>query len=59
MAKAKYFARNDAEKKFDDEIRETLLKFGTKTEMALYLQNQMILNELRRLSIGNSKHHLV
>lgn len=51
MNKTKYFARNEKEKKFDDEIRDTLLRFGDKAQMALYLQNQMILNELRRLSV--------
>lgn len=51
MHETKYFARNENEKNFDDEIRETLLRFGDKAQMALYLQNQMILNELRRLSV--------
>lgn len=51
MAKLKYFARSNKERKIDDKIRDTLLKSGSKAEMALFLQNQMILNELRRLSL--------
>lgn len=43
-----YYAGNEAEKKLDDQIRDTLIAEGNKVDMALFLQNQAILNMLRR-----------
>jgi len=44
-----YYARNEEEKRFDDQIRSVVYDKGTKTEMAIYLQNQTILNMLRHI----------
>lgn len=43
-----YYARNDADVKFDDWICANCMD-GSKTEMALYVQNQEILSMLRRI----------
>ena len=43
-----YYAGNDAERKFDNQIRNTVYNEGNKVDMALYLQNQAILNMLRQ-----------
>lgn len=45
----KYYARSEQEKEFDDEIRNAVYNDGTKAEMALYIQNQEILNLLRQI----------
>lgn len=42
-----YFARNEHERKFDDERRESIAKYGSKADRELYLQNQEILNIIR------------
>lgn len=55
MNKITYYARNKKEKDLDDQIRNALLNFGDKAQMAIYLQNQMILNELRRISTISDK----
>ncbi len=44
-----YYARNNEEREFDNEMRERIRKHGTKAEMALYIQNQEILNILRHI----------
>lgn len=45
----KYYARNEKEKKFDDRIRDAVCTEGSKADMALYIQNQAILNMIRRM----------
>ena len=45
----KYYAGNEKEKKFDDWIRDAVRMEGSKADMALYIQNQAILNMLRRM----------
>lgn len=47
--KIEYYTRNEQEKELDDWIRSAVYDNGTKAEMALYIQNQEILNLLRRL----------
>lgn len=49
MITSMYYARNKAEKGFDHEMREKVRRNGTKAEMALYIQNQAILNMLRHI----------
>lgn len=44
-----YFARNDEDRKLDDQIRDTIKASKTKSHMALYLQGQEELNLLRRI----------
>lgn len=48
----KYYARNEKEKKFDDWIRDIVRIEGSKADMALYIQNQAILNAIRRMEDG-------
>ena len=50
----KYYARSEADKRFDDQIRSNVKKGGDKAMMALYLQNQEILNLLRRMDIAKN-----
>ncbi|MCI9004414.1 MAG: hypothetical protein HFH39_04070 [Lachnospiraceae bacterium] len=45
----KYYARNEKEKKFDDWIRDAVRTEGSKADMALYIQNQALLNMIRRM----------
>lgn len=44
-----YYAGNDKEKQFDDDIRNTIKSGGDKDHMAIYVQQQEILNQLRRM----------
>lgn len=44
-----YYAATETEKRFDDEIRETIKAEGNKVDMANYIQQQEILNQLRKL----------
>lgn len=46
---SKYYARNDSDVKFDTEIREEIKANGNRALMALYKQNQEILNLMRTL----------
>ena len=55
MNKIEYYARNEKEKEFDDCIRNAVYENGTKVEMALYVQNQEILNLLRRIEDSLNK----
>lgn len=57
MNSTKYYARNEEERSFDREIRSKVYDCGTKSEMALYIQGQAILNLLRHIEdeIKNSK----
>jgi len=48
MRSLDYYAGDDAEKAFDDQIRDTIIEEGNKVDMALYVQNQAILNLLRK-----------
>lgn len=45
----KYYARNDEERNFDNEIRSKIRSNGSKAEMMLYIQGQAILNLLRHI----------
>lgn len=59
MCNSNYYVRNVAEKEFDDMIRSSVYHDGDKAQMALYLQNQTILNMLRHLDdVINKKHKI-
>ena len=45
-----YYAEGMDEKRFDNAIKKAVLSSGSKAEVALYMQNQEILNQLRRLN---------
>ena len=47
--KFEYYARSEKEEKFDACIREIVRTRGDIADMALYIQNQAILSELRRI----------
>jgi len=49
MYNSNYYARNVAEKELDDMVRSKVYHDGDKVQMALYLQNQAILNLLRHI----------
>ena len=55
MATARYYARNEQDKIFDTQIRAAMHKDASKAQMALYIQNQEILNLLRKLSEENAE----
>lgn len=44
-----YYARSEEEEKFDACVREIVRARGDIADMALYIQNQAILSELRRI----------
>ena len=44
-----YYARSEEEEKFDTCVREIVRTRGDIADMALYIQNQAILSELRRI----------
>lgn len=44
-----YYARNEEEEKFDMCVRDIVRSRGNIADMALYIQNQAILSELRRI----------
>lgn len=44
-----YYARSEEEEKFDTCVREIVRTRGDIADMALYIQNQSILSELRRI----------
>ena len=44
-----YYARNEKERGFDDWVRQRVLDSGDRALMALYVQNQEILNLLRHV----------
>lgn len=44
-----YYAPNPEEVAFDNWIRKNVMDDGSKAEMALYVQGQEILSQLRRL----------
>ena len=44
-----YYARSEEEEKLDTCIREIVRTRGDVADMALYIQNQAILSELRRI----------
>lgn len=62
MRKAKhYYARNEEERNVDNTIRDAVRSKGNKSDMALYIQNQMILSALRRIEddITNIKGKII
>ena len=44
-----YYAQDPVEAKFDDWIRDRVIAGGSKAEVALYVQGQEILNQIRWL----------
>lgn len=62
MRKAKhYYARNEEERNVDNTTRDAVRSKGNKSDMALYIQNQMILSALRRIEddITNIKGKII
>lgn len=51
-SKESYYARSKYEKDLDSNIRKIIIEDGDKTRMALYLQQQEILNILRKMRDG-------
>ncbi len=49
MFSSEYYAQSEKEKEFDSEIRKAVHHTGSRAEMALYIQNQTILNMLRHM----------
>lgn len=49
MKKEKYYARTEEEKLIDSDLRK-LVEQGSQVDVALFVQNQMILTELRLLA---------
>lgn len=49
MSTCYYYARHEREKEFDDSIRDAVKSANDKALMALYVQNQAILNMLRKM----------
>lgn len=45
-----YYAEGVDEKRFDNAIRKAVFSGESKAEIALYMQNQEILNQLRQLN---------
>lgn len=46
---ANYYARNEYERKLDNQIREAVRGTGDKDKMAMFVQGQETLNLLRRI----------
>ena len=49
MSTCYYYVRHEREKEFDDSIRDAVKSVNDKALMALYVQNQAILNMLRKM----------
>ena len=52
-----YYASNEAERRFDDQIRSAVMEDGSKADMALYIQNQAILSMLRKMMPNIKCYH--